>query len=127
MVSRFQRLRSLLEQSLGQIQTMCPVMLAIEVRQVTCLLELYLILLFFLLFFTFSIPPSNRDRKKDEIMDIRVYMYLMVLSEKFLCIVLFQNIQYSCLHARNSKPATALSFGSASYMSATVPESDSGI
>uniref|UniRef100_A0A7N2M0S1 U-box domain-containing protein n=1 Tax=Quercus lobata TaxID=97700 RepID=A0A7N2M0S1_QUELO len=34
MVSRFQRLRSLLEQSLGQIQTMCPVMLAMEISQI---------------------------------------------------------------------------------------------
>ncbi|KAM3757366.1 hypothetical protein ACB098_02G182300 [Castanea mollissima] len=34
MVSRFQRLRSLLEQSLGQIQIMCPVMLAVEISQI---------------------------------------------------------------------------------------------
>ena len=76
-----------MEQSLGHIQTMFPVMLAAEVRRVTCPLSFILFLLFFLLFFSFSIPPSK---------------YLMVLSEKFLSIVLFQNIQYSCLHARNN-------------------------
>jgi hypothetical protein len=52
-VSRFQRSRNLMEQSLGQIQTMVPVILAAEVCHITVSRA-------FLLFFLFFAAVSTR-------------------------------------------------------------------
>ena len=64
-VSRFQRSRSLLEQSLGQIQTMVPVMLAIKVCHMPFWTFSFFFLCSFFSFFSFSIPLPTKIEKKN--------------------------------------------------------------
>ena len=95
-VSRFQRSRSLLEQSLGQIQTMVPVMLAVEV----CHMPFWTLIFFssfFLFIFSFSIPLPTKIEKYIYIYIYEQWIYIFYGVIRAVPQLYFvQNKWYSC-------------------------------